>query len=115
MRKTIVTLYLSLWAVWAAAQPRFTSNTEEYRFGQVEWKRPVTATYTITNTGSVALRDLTLTPDMLARGNRLADMNIPRGTLVMLVKRGDEFLIPNGQMELHVGDKLLFISENRKP
>ena len=61
------------------------------------------------------LRDLTLTPDMLARGNRLADMNIPRGTLVMLVKRGDEFLIPNGQMELHAGDKLLFISENRKP
>ena len=61
------------------------------------------------------LRALTLTPDMLARGNRLADMNIPRGTLVMLVKRGDEFLIPNGQMELHAGDKLLFISENRKP
>ena len=42
-------------------------------------------------------------------------MIIPRGTLVMLVKRGDEFLIPNGQMELHAGDKLLFISENRKP
>ena len=59
------------------------------------------------------LRDLTLTPEMLADGNRLADMNIPRGTLVMLVKRGHEFIIPNGQMELHVGDKLLFISENK--
>lgn len=59
------------------------------------------------------LRDLTLTPEMLANGNRLADMNIQRGTLVMLVKRGKEFIIPNGQMELRVGDKLLFISENR--
>ena len=32
----------------------------------------------------------------------------------MLIKRGNEFLIPNGQMELHVGDKLLFITENTK-
>ena len=60
------------------------------------------------------LRDLTLTPDMLERGNRLADMNISRGTLVMLVKRGDEIIIPNGQLELRAGDKLLFISENKK-
>ena len=60
------------------------------------------------------LRDMTLTSDMLERGNRLADMNIPRGTLVMLVKRGDEIIIPNGQLELRAGDKLLFISENKK-
>ena len=36
------------------------------------------------------------------------------GTLVMLVKRGDEIIIPNGQLELRAGDKLLFISENKK-
>ena len=60
------------------------------------------------------LRDLTLTAEMLSNGNRLMDMNIPKGTLVMLVKRGDEFIIPNGRVELHVGDKLLFISENPK-
>ncbi len=60
------------------------------------------------------LMDLTLTPEMLEKGNRLADMDIPKGTLVMLVKRGNEFIIPNGQVELYVGDKLLFISENPK-
>ena len=60
------------------------------------------------------LMDLTLTADMLANGNRLVDMAIPKGTLVMLVKRGNEFIIPNGQVELHEGDKLLFISENPK-
>ena len=59
------------------------------------------------------LEDKTLTAEMLVNGNRLADMDIPKGTLVMLVKRGNEFIIPNGQVELHVGDKLLYISENR--
>ena len=59
------------------------------------------------------LNDLTLTDEMLTHGNRLKDMNIPKGTLVMLVKRGNEFIIPNGQVELQVGDKLLFISENK--
>ena len=58
------------------------------------------------------LHDITLNQEMLVHGNRLADMNIPKGSLVMLIKRGNEFLIPNGQMELHVGDKLLFITES---
>lgn len=60
------------------------------------------------------LMDQTLTAEMLKNGNRLADMDIPKGTLVMLVKRGNEFIIPNGQVELYEGDKLLYISENPK-
>lgn len=61
-----------------------------------------------------SLNDLTLTTEMLQKGNRLADMKLPQGTLVMLVKRDNEFIIPNGQLELHPGDKLLLISENKK-
>ena len=60
------------------------------------------------------LMDQTLTAEMLENGNRLMDMNIPRGTLVMIIKRGDKFIVPNGQLELHVGDKLLYISEGSK-
>lgn len=60
------------------------------------------------------LHDITLTEAMLRNGNRLADMDIPRGSLVMLVKRGNEFLIPNGQMHLQAGDKLLFITEGAR-
>ena len=59
------------------------------------------------------LDDITLTEDMLSTGNRLADMNIPKGTLVMLIKRGNEFIIPNGQIELHAGDKLLVKNEKK--
>lgn len=61
-----------------------------------------------------SLHDLVLTEEMLAKGDRLKDMDIPKGTLVMLVKRGDEFIIPNGTVQLHAGDKLLLISENKK-
>ncbi len=60
------------------------------------------------------LMDQTLTADMLANGNRLMDMNIPKGTLVMIIKRGEKFIVPNGQLELQVGDKLLYISEGTK-
>lgn len=61
-----------------------------------------------------SLHDMVLTEKMLEGGDRLKDMNIPKGTLVMLVKRGDEFIIPNGTVQLHAGDKLLLISENKK-
>lgn len=57
------------------------------------------------------LMDETLTEEMLANGNRLMDMNIPKGTLVMIIKRGDKFIVPNGQLELKAGDKLLYIKE----
>ena len=31
----------------------------------------------------------------------------------LLIKRGNEFIIPNGQVDLHEGDKLLYISEKK--
>ena len=37
------------------AQPRLTSNTQEHNFGQIQWKQPVSVTYTITNTGNEPL------------------------------------------------------------
>ena len=61
-----------------------------------------------------SLNEITLTRAMLANGNKLKDMNIPKGRLVMMVKRGNEFIIPNGQVELYEGDKLLIISEEKK-
>lgn len=60
------------------------------------------------------LRDMTVTEEILRSGETLKDMNLPQGTLVMIVKRGDEYLIPNGSLRLRVGDKLLLISEKTK-
>lgn len=60
------------------------------------------------------LRDVTITAEMIEKADTLRDMNLPKGTLVMIVKRDDEFLIPNGILKLHEGDKLLVISEKPK-
>lgn len=61
-----------------------------------------------TNAG---LQDIIVVEEMLVNGDRLKDMNLPKGTLVMLVKRENEFMIPNGSLRLRIGDKLLLISE----
>ncbi|NDW11938.1 potassium/proton antiporter [Bacteroides sp. 214] len=60
------------------------------------------------------LLDMTITKEMLEDADTLKDMNLPKGTLVMMVKRGNNFLVPNGTMKLQLKDKLLFISENKK-
>ncbi|WP_277639924.1 potassium/proton antiporter [Bacteroides graminisolvens] len=61
-----------------------------------------------------SLSDMTVTPEMIEQADTLKEMNLPQGTLVMIVKRGNEFLIPNGSLKLHAGDKLLLISEKEK-
>lgn len=60
------------------------------------------------------LRDMSVTPALLEKGDTLKELNLPKGTLVMIVKRGNEYLIPNGSLRLHEGDKLLLISEKEK-
>ena len=57
------------------------------------------------------LLDMVLTEDMLKNGNRLMDMDIPGNTLVIMIKRNGEYIVPNGQVELQVGDVLLFMSK----
>lgn len=56
------------------------------------------------------LSELTITDESLANGNRLQDMHFPNGTLVMMVKRGNSYIVPNGQLELQKGDILLTIA-----
>lgn len=56
------------------------------------------------------LWEMTVTPQMLERGNQLKTMSIPTGNLVIMIKRGQKYLIPNGTMEILVDDLLLFLS-----
>ena len=59
------------------------------------------------------LSELTLTEKSLSGGNQLKDMHFPKGTLVMMVKRGNSFIVPNGQLELKAGDILLTIANQQ--
>ena len=60
------------------------------------------------------LTDIIVTEEMLENGDRLMDLDIPPGRLIILVKRHDEFIIPNGTLHMQVGDKLLVMSDNKE-
>lgn len=63
---------------------------------------------------NLKLREIKLTDRMLEKGNTLELMTIPDKTLVMMIKRDMDFLIPNGQMELMENDILLVIAEEEQ-
>lgn len=52
-----------------------------------------------------------LTETDLQAGNTLKDMNLPGGSLVMMIRRGDKYIVPNGKRKLMPGDALLLIKE----
>lgn len=57
------------------------------------------------------LHTITLTEQHLAAGNTLRDMHLPAGSLVMMIKRGQRYIVPNGSVALQPGDSLLIIKE----
>lgn len=60
------------------------------------------------------LREHIVTDSMLAHGNTLKDMHLPPSTLVIMVKRGDGYLVPNGKLALRKGDRLLMMSQKKE-
>lgn len=59
-----------------------------------------------------ALSEIDVQPVLLTHGDRLRDLVLPDNTLVVMVKRGDNYFVPKGATKLDVGDKLLVISDN---
>ncbi len=55
------------------------------------------------------LRDHTVTEEDLKKGPTLRDLGLPHGIRVMMVRRGDSYLVPHGSMPLQVGDRLVII------
>ena len=56
------------------------------------------------------LMEITLTEESIKLGDTLKEVRLPAGMLVMMVKRGAKFIVPNGSMKLYAGDRLLIIS-----
>ena len=57
------------------------------------------------------LWDMKVTDEMLRRGNQLKDMSVPQGVLVIMIKRGEDYLVPNGTLEMKKDDLLLLIGQ----
>ena len=55
------------------------------------------------------LRDHTVTEEDLQNGPTLRDLGLPHGIRVMMVRRGDSYLVPHGSMPLEAGDRLVII------
>ncbi len=55
------------------------------------------------------LRDHTVTEEDLKNGPTLRDLGLPHGIRVMMVRRGDSYLVPHGSMPLEAGDRLVII------
>lgn len=58
--------------------------------------------------------DVEVTSDMLKNGNQLMNINFPDKTLVVMVKRGEDYFVPTGKTILEEKDKLLIITDDQK-
>jgi len=56
-------------------------------------------------------REVEVTQKTLERGNTPKELNIPPRTLIIMVRRDEDFFVPTGASELQVGDQLLVISD----
>ena len=56
-------------------------------------------------------REVEVTEKMLEEGKTLRQLQIPPHTLIVMVRREEDFFVPTGESELHVGDQLLVISD----
>lgn len=71
--------------------------------------------YPLEFTGSTGMhsifRELLVPPRSTADGKAIVELGLPPELLVLLIARGDEFLIPSGGSLLQAGDRLLVLSE----
>jgi len=59
-----------------------------------------------------AMTEIEITEETLKYGKNLIEMPLPDKTLVVMVKRDEQYFVPTGQTPLFVGDKLLVISDD---
>jgi cell volume regulation protein A len=58
--------------------------------------------------------EIEITPKMLENGDQIMDLSLPEHTLIVLVRRGDNYLVPTGQTVLKEKDKILIITDNHE-
>ena len=59
-----------------------------------------------------AMYEIELTEDLLRKGDRLMNLSLPDNTLVVMIHRGNNYMVPTGKTKLQSGDKLLVITDN---
>jgi cell volume regulation protein A len=60
------------------------------------------------------MREIVVRPEDLKNGALMKDITVPPHTLVMLIKRKDEYFVPRGSTRIEPDDVLLLISDDKK-
>lgn len=58
--------------------------------------------------------EIEITSSMLSAGGRLMDLRMPEKTLVIMVKRGENYFVPTGKTSLREGDHLMVLTDNKE-
>jgi cell volume regulation protein A len=56
-------------------------------------------------------REIDIPPEAFAVGRRIADLALPPDALILLIRRGQQFIVPKGQTQIEAFDTLMFIAE----
>ena len=87
------------------------------RLLKVDAPLPTRPAYPIEYSGGRGLSDafveLEVPPGSLADGKPIVALDLPDELLVILIARGDEFMIPSGGSRLEAGDRLLVLRSER--
>jgi cell volume regulation protein A len=57
------------------------------------------------------LTEFTIPAHSAVVGSRVVELNLPKGTLIVLLKRGEEIVVPGGSTVLEAGDTLLVLAD----
>ena len=56
------------------------------------------------------LREIVLPSHSVVDGKALVELNLPTDSLIILISRDDQFIMPNGSTEIFSNDKLLVLA-----
>ena len=59
------------------------------------------------------MAEIDITENMLKDGTQLMNISLPDNTLVVLIKRGKNYIVPTGKTALEINDKMLVITDNQ--
>jgi hypothetical protein len=64
-----------------------------------------------TTSGDTTMHEITVAADSRAAGRQVVDLGLPEGTLLVLLNRDDDFVVPQGATMLRPGDKVLVLAD----
>ncbi|MBM4441310.1 MAG: potassium/proton antiporter [Candidatus Rokubacteria bacterium] len=64
-------------------------------------------------TAGALLTEIRVPPGSATAGKRVLDLGLPRGALMVLLKRGDHVIIPDGGTEIEEGDVVVVLADER--